>query len=106
MKTFKAIFTKDPNKTSGFQYSFNSEIPVSIGDHFTSDKYNTPLLVTEVLDEYYVAYDKKFNKLVKELTPTSIPLAEIHEINRYVPSSPAEETQTDMQSRLESLDEV
>lgn len=77
MKTFFVVYINnksttvdEANRTKMTKYSFNTEEDVKVGDILESDKYSSPMLVTEVLSKAYKYYNSQSGDLSDEPTST------------------------------------
>ena len=54
MKTIRVIFTKSKKESwKAREFTFNTSLPVEVGDLIKSDKYTTFVQVTAIEDDYF-----------------------------------------------------
>lgn len=76
MKTFFVVYVNKPmtvddaNVGRKDKYSFNTEADIKVGDLLESDKYSTPMLVTDILDKAYKYVNVQTGDLSDEPTST------------------------------------
>lgn len=78
MKTILVVFSKDSdltvekaNNSKLKKYTFNIDDDISVGDWLTSQNYNSPFMVTDVLATSYMYYNSSNGELMNEINSTS-----------------------------------